>query len=464
MNHLFLADGLTSAELELHVNTAHKELLSPGSKQQHQRGGSCGQQENEAANPPGHCPFTDSDSGEEEEDRRGRVDRSRSPGAGGQSRVDRSRSPGAGGPGGHITRTRNTSFHTDAELTRLETETPDLRPGTGNVVRAEACPVCGQEVQPNAALISHVETHFTDKKAAQADEARQFAALQAEYGMDDVGSYTTQGRAVLQRAVRAGQLSVLEYHEQTAVLAQESHRSSRDDGGGRTENITALLEGRGTALAAPTDHFSSGWGDRGWGCGYRNLQMVLSCLVRQPGPRAALASRLGPGMPSIASLQAAIEAAWREGFDQAGRQQLGGRLLNTRKWIGATEVWALLSYCGLQVEIVDFHRSTGPGGTHPLLFRWAENWFRVAGRAPLFLQHQGHSRTVAGVEGGAQPTLLVLDPSHRPASLLATPARLVRKTLAGMKHMQYQVVAVRGLLQSHAGTRKEVISTRQPPN
>ena len=445
MHHIFIPGGLTSAELELHVNTAHKELLSPGSKQQqHQRGGSCGRQENgAAANPPGHCPFTDSESGEEEEEQedKDKVDRSRSSGAGGQS-----------------PRNRNTSFHINTELTRSETETSEFRPGTGN----EACPVCGQEVQPAAALISHVETHFTDKEA---EESRQFAALQAEYGMDDDGSYTTQGRAGLERAVRAGQLSVPEYHEQTAVLAQQSHRSSRDDGGGRTENITALLVGRGTALlAAPTDHFTSGWGDRGWGCGYRNLQMVLSCLVRQPGPRAALASRLGPGMPSIPSLQAAIEAAWRDGFDQAGREQLGGRLLNTRKWIGSTEVWALLSYCGLQVEIVDFHRSTGPGGTHPLLFRWAENWFSVAGRAPLFLQHQGHSRTVAGVEGGAHPTLLVLDPSHRPASLLNTPARLVRKTLAAMKHIQYQVVAVRGLLQPHTGTRKEVISTRQPPN
>jgi hypothetical protein len=35
-------------------------------------------------------------------------------------------------------------------------------------------------------------------------------------------------------------------------------------------------------LAAPTDHYAAGIGDKGWGCGYRNLQMLLSCLARNP--------------------------------------------------------------------------------------------------------------------------------------------------------------------------------------
>lgn len=34
-------------------------------------------------------------------------------------------------------------------------------------------------------------------------------------------------------------------------------------------------------LCSPTDHFGTSYGDRGWGCGYRNLQMMLSCLCRR---------------------------------------------------------------------------------------------------------------------------------------------------------------------------------------
>ena len=34
-------------------------------------------------------------------------------------------------------------------------------------------------------------------------------------------------------------------------------------------------------LCSPVDHFSSTFSDKGWGCGYRNLQMVLSSLAQK---------------------------------------------------------------------------------------------------------------------------------------------------------------------------------------
>ena len=33
-------------------------------------------------------------------------------------------------------------------------------------------------------------------------------------------------------------------------------------------------------LCCPTDHFASSYGDKSWGCGYRNLQMLLSALIK----------------------------------------------------------------------------------------------------------------------------------------------------------------------------------------
>jgi hypothetical protein len=46
-------------------------------------------------------------------------------------------------------------------------------------------------------------------------------------------------------------------------------------------------------------------------------------------------------MPSINKLQQLIEQAWKNGFDPLGRDQFGGTILNTTKWIGSTDVAAL---------------------------------------------------------------------------------------------------------------------------
>ena len=53
-------------------------------------------------------------------------------------------------------------------------------------------------------------------------------------------------------------------------------------------------------------------------------------------------------MPSIPKIQRLIEAAWQKGFDVQGQEQLGGVLVNTTKWIGATDIVATMS--SLRVE------------------------------------------------------------------------------------------------------------------
>ena len=111
-----------------------------------------------------------------------------------------------------------------------------------------------------------------------------------------------------------------------------------------------------------------------------------------------------------------------------------------------------LSFCLIDSEILDFHAPTSPNGTHPRLFDWVVAYFRKTRPVtpPLYLQHQGHSRTVVGAEmmvGGAI-RLLVLDPSHSPTSLGENTMRLVRKTLEGMRSKQYQIVAITGKLNS----------------
>lgn len=97
-------------------------------------------------------------------------------------------------------------------------------------------------------------------------------------------------------------------------------------------------------------------------------------------------------MPSISRLQMMVEAAWAQGFDVQGAEQLGCKLNNTRKWIGATEIVTVLSWLRINCQLVDFHRPT-QGGGHPELFNYVLQYFEEprAHTPPLYLQHQGDS-------------------------------------------------------------------------
>ncbi len=94
---------------------------------------------------------------------------------------------------------------------------------------------------------------------------------------------------------------------------------------------------RSLLASSPVDHCAAGDGDRGWGCGYRNLQMLLSCLAAHPPYRDRLQgagiltsaaagvddpnnANSAPGggggrapLPSIPRLQTLIEGAWNAG-------------------------------------------------------------------------------------------------------------------------------------------------------
>ena len=126
--------------------------------------------------------------------------------------------------------------------------------------------------------------------------------------------------------------------------------------------------------------------DHGFGCGYRNLQTILSALARDPslapllGGAARLRSRrsVDPGpdsdpepaiVPTVSELQHWLEHAWSAGFDVAGAAQLG-TLVGTREWIGATEVLTLLRFAGVRAEVSDFE-GRGGGDLGDAVWEWA---------------------------------------------------------------------------------------------
>ncbi|KAF8932393.1 hypothetical protein BGZ58_007091 [Dissophora ornata] len=250
-------------------------------------------------------------------------------------------------------------------------------------------------------------------------------------------------------------------------------------------------------LADPSVVFCQGdKTDRGWGCGYRNLQMMLSYVVHQNAARQDVVSDNSGSsrIPTIPELQQQIEFAWKNGFDRAGAKQLGHTIAGTRKWIGTTEVWSVLSSLGVRCSVLDFHSPTGPNGTHPVLLSAIYNYFRTpawspltappvhsfqdygqldadrriiqTAKPPLYLQHQGHSRTIVGVEvlATGELNLLVFDPGrwlHRSIPTLreeslskAISPSLGSKVAAerGLLDAQYLLKAFR--LQLNAGASK----------
>ncbi|KAG6552117.1 hypothetical protein Mapa_006426 [Marchantia paleacea] len=114
------------------------------------------------------------------------------------------------------------------------------------------------------------------------------------------------------------------------------------------------------ALSGHVDHFESLHDDDfGWGCGWRNIQILCSFLLSQDC-EAKEALFHGAGfVPDIPALQRWLEIAWMKGFDSSGAEYFNWQIYGTRKWIGTTECAALLRSFGVRAMIVSFTGLSG---------------------------------------------------------------------------------------------------------
>lgn len=154
------------------------------------------------------------------------------------------------------------------------------------------CPVCGISLDRfnTHEMESHIESHFSksphkvepdlEKQAQKLREQREFEMLRAQYGMDDQGNFREQSAAAMQSAVYAGEMSVADYYErQVGLRAAESH--GIDDNTSCTKSVAPRVLSLSASspgvirslVCSSVDHYASSYGDKGWGCGYRNLQV-----------------------------------------------------------------------------------------------------------------------------------------------------------------------------------------------
>ncbi|XP_075410745.1 zinc finger-containing ubiquitin peptidase 1 [Tenrec ecaudatus] len=365
-----------------------------------------------------------------------------------------------------------TNYHILQEHVDLHLEESSFRQGMDSVQ-------CSRDLE-----LAHQLQQEEDRKR-KSEESRQerdeFQKLQRQYGLDNSGGYKQQQLRNMEVEVNRGRMHASEFHRRKADML-ESLAVGIDDGRTRTSGIiealqryyqNAAAEVRQVWLSAGVDHFHSSLGDKGWGCGYRNFQMLLSSLLQNDAFDDCLR---GMSIPCIPKIQTMIEDAWKEGFDPQGASQLNNRLQGTKAWIGACEVYTLLTSLRVKCHIIDFHKSTGPLGTHPRLFEWILNYYSseregnpkvvCTSKPPIYLQHQGHSRTIIGIEERKNRTLclLILDPgcpSREMQKLLkqdteASSLKQLRKFVGNLKHKQYQIVAVEGVLSS-----EEKVARRQ---
>lgn len=383
----------------------------------------------------------------------------------------------------HVEQTSpNTETVSKAPHDNFEPSTSDSNIGN---FETNSCPICSYCSSDTDLLNAHVNDHFDvvsdndpdlllakklDEEYRSAQTEKEFKELQKMYGMDEKGSYKAQGNTAYEKAYSKGTLTLSELYDRKNRLNMNQVEGTEDHRYGLKDLLDVIKELSRRSSDVLDAHFCSNidfYGtspaDTGFGCGYRNIQMLISALKCHEPYRKCLFGTGAVQVPSIPKIQKLIEDAWQKGFDEVGRKQLNGTLCNSRKWIGATEATCFLASFRIKAKIIDFWKSTGPNGTHPVMIKWIYDHFKEMSTTssfhpPLYFQHEGHSRTVIGAERtrSGQYRLLLFDPSTNRQKMQlfsnrsANPdiLRFLRKNVNDLKKPQFQIVSVFGVMQS----------------
>ncbi|XP_021909185.1 zinc finger with UFM1-specific peptidase domain protein isoform X2 [Carica papaya] len=390
------------------------------------------------------------------------------------------------------------------------------------------CPFCNIKVL-RSQLEWHANSHFEDEEDHQIANDRQLALQFSSSSSLNNGAEATSPKSQTDGG-DGGEDSIHVDDKISCLMALQMRSSFYDVKEGLMPLLKRCLEleleshKSVTVLSGVVNHFQSTVSeDIGWGCGWRNIQMLCSHLLTQ---RADARQVLFGGcgfVPDIPSLQRWLEIAWERGFDELGSNHFNKKIYGSTNWIGTTECAALLRSFGIRARIVDFGPKElkslyfsvrgakrkavqvyGPMDRylhprkHPqeqnfsdpsvceytdnllindftsntdrqrILAHWVWNYFTdksllssesafprviVSDIAPLYFQHDGHSRTIVGIQkhqrdGKHYYTLLILDPAHKTAALERSLnensgwQKFIKRGMHTLQKLQYQLCYV----------------------
>lgn len=285
--------------------------------------------------------------------------------------------------------------------------------------------------------------------------------LKQKYGMNNEKAFA-RAESNLKKALKNNKIDLVTYHHEKSQI-DNCIKSSYDDGTTCTKDLIEMISAfslsktNSRMLCSKCDHYASGFIDAGYGCGYRNIQVLFSSIREDPRLRDTIFNNNNLRMPSITKIQSLIEQAWNCGLDIEGKAQLSGSLVNTAKWIGATEVCAMFASVRIKCDLVDIQPAKGVL-IGPILFKFVKKYFEEQTKLgqhihPIYLQHDGHSRTIVGIECGKSENLLLFDPSTRKNKMdqlksgVSKSMQVFRRNVSVFsKNETYQLVLVRDII------------------
>ncbi|XP_058105180.1 uncharacterized protein LOC131248751 [Magnolia sinica] len=432
---------------------------------------------------------------------------------------------------------------------------------------SSSCPFCHLTI-PLLELEWHVNDHLVEEELARdMDLARQIASAPSPPRViavpdKEAESFDFYSGEALESSTSRSNSNANDYGETRVqekisclVCLQLSSTIHKIEGGlmlllrkclemesGKSSNI----------ISGHVDHFQSIESeDSGWGCGWRNIQMLSSHLLMQRREAREVMFGGSGFVPDIPSLQRWLEIAWEMGFDMTGSDSFNHKVYGSTKWIGTTECASLFRSFGLRARIVDFgSKAVGSSSSsvhdndlrtqgiklnsrgkrtgdqvygpmdkflqvdpikhgkykkadiwsgadltacthennhgiadhdklnnhlvkkidrHQCLVDWVWSYFTdkgfsrsdnserviVSEKTPLYFQHDGHSRTIVGIQIQKGPdgmperhSLLILDPAHRTSALERSLRensgwqKLIKRGAHTLKKPQYQLCFV----------------------
>ncbi|TYI14571.1 hypothetical protein ES332_A08G129900v1 [Gossypium tomentosum] len=328
-------------------------------------------------------------------------------------------------------------------------------------MESSVCPFCHLSV-PSSELQWHANSHFEDEdKEANDMELGNQIQIASSSGSTDVVSISSliglQTRSNFYH-VKDGLISLL----RNCLELEARHNSSV------------------TILSGHVDHFQSLPSvDVGWGCGWRNIQMLSSHLLahRKEARKVLIGTTECASLFRSFGLRARVVDFGPKESELLYLSVPGSTLGQPVKQRNAVRVSGPMDKYVHRQQGLNKGRhfchslhngksdnSKGKSEGPQVLIDWVWNYFSdkgltisgssqvvVSDRAPLYFQHDEHSRTIIGIQvkyqknGTNQFNLLILDPSDGTVALersLKTTAgwqKLIKRGVHTLKKPQYQL-------------------------